>query len=70
MTAHRGRDIAQELALCLKQVNNQMEEIRQEAVQSNIPPVKMRDANGGYIWAPLVVAKAQVLHALVLVNQT
>jgi hypothetical protein len=70
MTAHRGRDIKQELALCLRQVNNQMEEIRQEAERTGIAPVTMRDANGNYIWAPLVVAKAQVLHALVLVNQS
>jgi hypothetical protein len=69
MTQHRGIDLGRELALNLRQINNQMEEIRQEAEKLRTSPVAMRDANGNYIWAPLIVAKAHVLHAIVLINQ-
>lgn len=69
MTQHRGVDIRQQLAETLAQIKYQMEEIRQEAQLTQTPPVSMRDEHGNYIWASLICAKAQVLHALVLVNQ-
>lgn len=61
-------EIRRELDRALRQINSQMEEIRQEAVRSNIPPVVMLDSYGNHIWSPLVVAKAQVLHAIVLMH--
>lgn len=60
------RTLDQELKLSLRQINNQMEEIRKECVERHIPPVTLRDTSGNYIWTPLVVAKANVLHALTL----
>ena len=59
--------LKQELVLAIRQINSQIEEIRQEAVRTNTPPVTMKDSNGDYIWAPLVIAKAQILHAIALV---
>lgn len=60
--------LEQELRKALRQINSQIEEIRQEAVRTHTPPVTMKDSHGDYIWSPLVVAKAQVLHGLVLLN--
>lgn len=61
--------LVQELQKCLRQINSQIEEIRQEAVRTNTPPVTMRDAQGDYIWSPLVVAKANVLCTLASLGQ-
>lgn len=63
-----GTDLNNELSRALRQINSQIEEIRQEAVRTDIPPVKMKDMHGNYIWAPLVVAKAQVLYGIVLLH--
>lgn len=62
-------EIRRELDRALRQINSQIEEIRQEAVRTSTPPVTMRDSQGNYIWSPLVVAKAQVLHAIVLMHE-
>lgn len=64
MVAERHEELDRELRKCLKQINSQIEEIRLQAVATDIPPVKMRDSKGDYIWAPLVIAKASVLSAL------
>lgn len=64
MSTQQVRTLDQELRLCLKQINSQIEQIRQQAEISKIPPVTMVDDKGNYIWAPLVVAKAQVLHSM------
>lgn len=69
MSVNRGTDLAQALAKTLAQVNAQIAEITDEATLAKVSPHKMRDANGGYILTPLLAAKAQCLHALVLVNQ-
>lgn len=63
------RTIHQELDLALRQINSQIEEIRLEAVRTSTPPVTMKDSRGDYIWAPLVAAKAQVLHGLTLLHE-
>lgn len=63
-----GLELNQELNKALIQIKKQMEELRQEAVRLDFPPVKMRDERGVYIWADLVVAKAQVLHAIALLH--
>jgi hypothetical protein len=69
MTVVGGLELGRELAKTHVQIVIQMEEIRQEAERTKIEPVKMRDSHGNYIWAPLLAAKAQTLHALVLINQ-
>lgn len=69
MDASQTKTLVQELRMCLRQINSQIEEIRQEAVRTSIPPVTMRDERGTYIWASLVIAKANVLHSLTLLNQ-
>lgn len=69
MTIVGGMEIGRELSKTLIQINMQIAEIHQEAERMEIAPVKMQDATGNYILAPLLAAKAQTLHALVLVNQ-
>lgn len=66
MEPEQIRTLDQELRLALRQVNSQIEEIRQEAVRRDFAPVKMQDSSGNYIWTPLVVAKANILHAMTL----
>lgn len=68
MVADRKAELDRELRLNLKQINNQMEQIRQEAVRTDTPPVEMKDSKGDYIWLPLVVAKAHVLRSLFLID--
>lgn len=69
ITVVGGLELGRELSRTMTQVNSQIEEIRAEAKRMGIPAEKMRDAHGGYILAPLLAAKAQTLHAIVLVNQ-
>lgn len=68
MVADREAELDRQLLKNLKQINNQMEELRQEAVRTSVPPVKMKDSKGDYIWLPLVVAKAHVLRSLYLIE--
>jgi hypothetical protein len=68
MISERQTELDRQLRLCLKQINSQIEEIRKEAVRTDIPPVTMRNSSGDYIWAPLVIAKANVLQSLVLMD--
>jgi|tagenome__1003787_1003787.scaffolds.fasta_scaffold17095224_2 hypothetical protein len=69
MISDRQTELDRQLRMCLKQINSQIEEIRQEAVRTSTPPVTMRDSAGDRIWAPLVIAKAHVLSSLVLMDQ-
>jgi hypothetical protein len=68
MISDREAELDRQLRKTLTQINNQMEEIRQEAVRTSTPPVTMKDSKGDYIWAPLVVAKAQILRSLFLIS--
>lgn len=68
MDEPQPKTMRQELDLTLRQINSQIEEIRQEAVRTSTPPVTMKNSHGDYIWAPLVVAKAQVLHGIILLH--
>jgi len=68
IVADRQQALDQELRKCLRQINSQIEEIRTQAVRTNTAPVTMRDSAGDYIWGPLVIAKAQILHSLVMLD--
>lgn len=64
-----GIELGRELVRTLQEVNQQIEEISQEADRIGTTSTKMQDSNGNYILAPILAAKAQCLHSLVLVNQ-
>lgn len=65
MTVVRGMELGRELVLTLSQINEQIDVIKDGAKD----PYRMRNDHGDYLLAPLLAAKAQALHALVLVNQ-
>lgn len=69
MTVVGGMEIGRELAKNLAQINRLINEVNHTAESMGIESHKLRDSTGGLVLAPLVVAKAQSLHALVLVNQ-
>jgi len=50
------------------QISRQIEVIERDAAGQDISPYKLQDMNGAYQMTPLIVAKAQLLHALVLIN--
>lgn len=52
----------------MRGIDAQMEEIKAHADTLGVAPEKIRDSNGGYIMAPLLLAKAQAYHTLVLLQ--
>jgi hypothetical protein len=62
-------ELGRELVLTMQQVNEQIEAVKRAALVSGIPVYDMRDANGSFVLAPLLAAKAQTLHALTLINK-
>jgi hypothetical protein len=69
MSKHVGVDIRRELAGTLSEIEAQIKEVKDEAVKQGASPYSLRNRYG-YVMAPLLAAKAQTLHALVLVNQS
>jgi hypothetical protein len=69
MSVVRGMELGRELARTLRMIDEQIELVKQEAQAMDISPLAMRDANNSYVMIPLLAAKAQALHAIVLVNQ-
>ena len=69
MTIVSTMDLGRELARTVSQINQQIEEVRKQAETMGIAAYEMRDTNGAFVLAPLLAAKAQTLHALVLINQ-
>lgn len=69
MAIVHGMELGRELGRTLVQINEQINIVKVEAERLDISPFAMRDANNSYVMAPLLAAKSQILHALVLVNQ-
>lgn len=70
VTSNRGTDIRQELAETLARVKTQIDVVNRDAADMGISAHDMKDATGNYVLIPLLAAKAQCLHSLVLVNQS
>lgn len=49
----------------IKQIDVMIEDVERQARQMGIVAEKMRDANGSYIMAPMLLAKAQAYATLV-----
>lgn len=56
--------IRAELVKVLQEIDTQIEEVEKYASELNIPVYTLRDANGSWVYIPLLTAKAQVLAAL------
>lgn len=69
MTVVRGTELGVALAQTMAQINAQIEAVGKIAKEMGCTIYEVRDTNGGFTVAPLLAAKAQTLHALVLVNQ-
>lgn len=65
----RPHVLRQELAKTYRDIESVEAEMRVEAADMGVAPATLRDTNGGWVFAPLLVAKAQVLHSLVLLNK-
>lgn len=53
-----------ELAKTLQEIQTELDEVNKYASNLNIPVYTLRDANGGWVYIPLLAAKAQCLAAL------
>jgi molybdenum-dependent DNA-binding transcriptional regulator ModE len=62
-------ELGRELMRLYNQVSRQIEVLERDAAGQNISPHKLQDLNGTYQMTPLLAAKAQLLHSLVLINQ-
>jgi hypothetical protein len=69
MTAVRGMELGRELAKTVAQLNRFIEIEKKRAEREGVDPEYLRDNNGNLALAQLYIAKAQALHALVLLNQ-
>lgn len=69
MTVIGGMELGRELGQLVSQINQCIEAEKDMANNMGVDPWKLRDSNGNLAMAPLLAAKAQTLHALVLVNQ-
>ena len=69
MTVIRGMELGRELGQLVSQLNQCIEAEKDMAKNIGVDPYKLRDSHGNLAMAPLLAAKAQALHALVLVNQ-
>lgn len=69
MTVVRGVELGRELAKTLAQINSQIDVIKEEAKRMDISPYRMQNSHGDYVLVPMLAARAQLLHSLVLVNQ-
>lgn len=53
----------------LGQINEIITDVEDEAKKLDIPPTKMRDASGGMVLTPLLLAKVMAINTLVELNQ-
>lgn len=52
----------------LNQIDKQIKVIETEAAVRNVSPATLRDERGNYVISPLLLAKAQCLNTLALIN--
>jgi hypothetical protein len=55
-----------QLSEALGDIESQIEAVAMQAEELGISAYELRDASGGWVLAPLLAAKASLLHALVL----
>lgn len=62
-------ELGRELTRTLNQVNRQMEAMNKVAKEMGIESFELRDSLGHWVMPPLLSAKANLLHALAIINQ-
>jgi hypothetical protein len=61
-------ELGRELVRTLHQVGRQIETVERDAKKKGVSQYSLQDTNGNYMLSPLLTAKAQLLHALTLIN--
>lgn len=61
--------LRRETVTTLTRIDNQIKEMTVRAAGMGIPVESMQDHNGSFVLTPLLLAKAQCLNTLVLLNQ-
>ena len=69
MTEISSQILLQELAVAFQELEKQVNVVKSMARASNVRPERIRDSKGDLVLSPLLVAKAQTLHALVLLEK-
>ena len=69
MTEISPQILLEELAVAFKELETQINVIKAMATASNVRAERIRDSKGDLVLSPLLVAKAQTLHALVLLEK-
>lgn len=62
-------ELGKELVQTLREVNSQIDEVKDAAHAMGTSPYKLVDHYGNHKLAPLLTAKAQLLHGIALHNQ-
>jgi hypothetical protein len=68
MAIVRELELGRELVTALNEINEQQEAIRKVALELGCFSYQVRDTNGNFMMAPILAAKCQLLHGLVLIN--
>lgn len=61
--------LREELMKTYRDIEAILREVEDRALEMGIDPYKMRSTDGTWLMTPLLLAKAQTLHALALINQ-
>ena len=69
MTEIGARFFSWNFAVAFQELEKQVNVVKAMARASNVRPEKIRDSKGDLVLSPLLVAKAQTLHALVLLEK-
>lgn len=62
-------ELRKETVQLLKQVDEQIDQVKKFATRQGIFPAEVKDERGGWAMSPLLLAKAQCLQTLTLLNE-
>jgi hypothetical protein len=68
MTVVNRTELGREIMRAFNQISRQVEVLERDAAAQNVNPYQLQDVTGAYQMIPLLTAKAQLLHSLVLIN--
>ena len=69
MAEVRELELGRELVNALSEVEAQIQATRNVAIELGCTVYQLRDSRGGFMLAPLLHDKSQLLHALTLLNR-
>ena len=69
MAAISSQILLEELAVTFTELEKQVNVIKAMARAANVKAEKIQDSHGDLVLSPILVAKAQALHALVLLEK-